>query len=328
MPIPITCACGEQFDVQDRFGGRQVRCPCGRVLTVPAAATGLRAEAPPAGPPAPVPFPDGVARPNSPAPPARASVLPWVIAGASLFVMLLLAVVLVGVLAFWRAATPEAQNTPAGGNGAERPAPQSPPPAPPAAPEESPTPRPDASPSGGPPASPPPAEPSPPAPPGRAPGTPLELVSLARTDKLTVPVEPISEKPPPPPALWPGHAAMIRGIAFSSDGRYALSASGDINDHKVRGLGEPDNSVRLWDARRGKQLRMLKGLNPDYSYPMEKTVFERGLSDCISDTSAASNGRTSGTRCEGGERPIGKALIGRAGRAPGRCRASEGPAGR
>jgi RNA polymerase sigma-70 factor (subfamily 1) len=52
---------------------------------------------------------------------------------------------------------------------------------------------------------------------------------------------------------------MIRGVAYSSDGKFALSASGDINDLKARGGGEPDNSVRLWDARRGKQLRMLKG---------------------------------------------------------------------
>jgi hypothetical protein len=61
---------------------------------------------------------------------------------------------------------------------------------------------------------------------------------------------------------------------------------------------------------------------------MEKTVFERGLSDCRSDTSAAHNGRTSGTRCEGGERPTGKAIIWRADRAPGRGRAGEGPAWR
>src|SRR5262249_7641707 len=33
----------------------------------------------------------------------------------------------------------------------------------------------------------------------------------------------------PPPAAWPGHEATVYSVAFSRDGRYALSGSGGFN---------------------------------------------------------------------------------------------------
>src|SRR5262249_19778404 len=50
--------------------------------------------------------------------------------------------------------------------------------------------------------------------------------------------------------------------------------------------------------------------------PRGETVFERGLSACSNDTSAVPDGRTRGKRCEGGEKPIGKAITWRTDRAP------------
>ena len=29
MPIPVSCACGQSFQVQDQYAGKQVRCRCG-----------------------------------------------------------------------------------------------------------------------------------------------------------------------------------------------------------------------------------------------------------------------------------------------------------
>jgi hypothetical protein len=48
-------------------------------------------------------------------------------------------------------------------------------------------------------------------------------------------------------------------------------------------------------------------LNPDYSYAMEGTVFERGLSDCSNGTSAVPDGQTRGGSVRGDRVFAGKA---------------------
>src|SRR5205807_2499237 len=59
----------------------------------------------------------------------------------------------------------------------------------------------------------------------------------------------------PPPAVWEKmHTAAIRSVAFSRDSRHALSASGPITQEQAMAPGGDDKSVRLWDARKGKQL--------------------------------------------------------------------------
>jgi WD40 repeat protein len=58
-----------------------------------------------------------------------------------------------------------------------------------------------------------------------------------------------------------GHTGNIFGVAFSADGRRALSCSGtDYYDDKLRQeLGGADNTVRLWDVQSGLELARLEG---------------------------------------------------------------------
>jgi WD40 repeat protein len=58
-----------------------------------------------------------------------------------------------------------------------------------------------------------------------------------------------------------GHTGNILGVAFSPDGRHALSCSGtDYYDDKLRQeLGGTDNTVRLWDVETGQELARLEG---------------------------------------------------------------------
>jgi len=51
-----------------------------------------------------------------------------------------------------------------------------------------------------------------------------------------------------------GHKSLVNSVAFSPDGRFALSAGGgsDAED-------EEDFSVRLWDLESGKELHRFEG---------------------------------------------------------------------
>lgn len=66
----------------------------------------------------------------------------------------------------------------------------------------------------------------------------------------------IDQPPPPPPDVWDGHTNHVRCVAFTDDGQFVISVSGDLWRNK-KGR-KPDNSIRVWDARTGKQLHALK----------------------------------------------------------------------
>jgi WD40 repeat protein len=73
-------------------------------------------------------------------------------------------------------------------------------------------------------------------------------------DKLDVKIEP---KPSdlPTRATWEGHTEHVRGVAFSVDGKFVISVSGDVvKQDRLK----PDKSIRVWDARRGEQVHILK----------------------------------------------------------------------
>jgi WD40 repeat protein len=104
-----------------------------------------------------------------------------------------------------------------------------------------------------------PTQPNPPAkpdsndPPPPEPGGVLTK-SLAAMDRLTIAVAPPKPEEGPTPEVWAGHTATIRGVAYTDDGRFVVSVSGAIEKN-----GKEDNSIRIWDARRGKQVRKLDG---------------------------------------------------------------------
>lgn len=80
--------------------------------------------------------------------------------------------------------------------------------------------------------------------------------SLASMDKLTLAVTPPPADDVPPPDAWMGHRATVRGVAFTDDGRFVVSVSGAI---ETNGQRQEDNSIRVWDARRGQQIHQLAG---------------------------------------------------------------------
>ena len=76
-------------------------------------------------------------------------------------------------------------------------------------------------------------------------------------DRLTIAVAPAAPEDKPTPEVWDGHTATIRGVAYTDDGNFVVSVSGAIE--KKVGLQKEDNSIRVWDARRGKQVRKIDG---------------------------------------------------------------------
>ena len=59
----------------------------------------------------------------------------------------------------------------------------------------------------------------------------------------------------PTPATWEGHTNHIRCVSFTSDGEFVISVSGDISRATLR---PADNSIRVWDARQGKQVHKVE----------------------------------------------------------------------
>jgi WD40 repeat protein len=70
---------------------------------------------------------------------------------------------------------------------------------------------------------------------------------------------PAPEPPKPPPSEWRGHTAFIKTVAFSPDGRLALSGSGGYVRKDGQTVRSADSTIRLWDARTGQELKCLQG---------------------------------------------------------------------
>jgi WD40 repeat protein/HEAT repeat protein len=72
-----------------------------------------------------------------------------------------------------------------------------------------------------------------------------------------------------PPEVWDGHTNHVRAVAFTDDGQFVISVSGDMN----RAIDRPaDNSIRVWDARRGKQVHKVEG----FKEPLDSLSVSRG----------------------------------------------------
>jgi WD40 repeat protein len=84
-----------------------------------------------------------------------------------------------------------------------------------------------------------------------------EVVHRALKPKPQEPAKPrlaVRPKDTQPRPIWEGHKATVWAVAFSEDGRLALSGSGSI---RADAGSKPDNSIRLWDAFTGKEVRCL-----------------------------------------------------------------------
>jgi WD40 repeat protein/HEAT repeat protein len=252
MTISLTCVCGQQYPVREEFSGQRVQCPvCGQVLTVP------EMHLPPVPPPSAYHSPlttqqtldDDYAIPEDPyppnprehAPPASipsrreidgnaprprpVSILPLVVA-----VLLILGLMGggVGVVLYLQ---PGAQ--PAGENQqvAEGPGNKT--------------------------------EEQPPKTEGSGEKKPVQDNRETPKKEPVRPPErpgPDDRKPPPPPPDPPpgkhppfvGHTSPVFQVAFSRDGRRALSGAGGVSQELGQAVLALDNSLRIWDAATGQ----------------------------------------------------------------------------
>jgi membrane-associated protease RseP (regulator of RpoE activity) len=82
----------------------------------------------------------------------------------------------------------------------------------------------------------------------KAPGATIKLLVRRGASEKTLPVE-LAAEPQPVPILQldtGGHMAVIKGIAFTPDGRQLVSAS-------------EDKTIRVWDLASGKTVRTIRG---------------------------------------------------------------------
>jgi WD40 repeat protein len=223
MPLSVYCAeCKKSYKLGDKAAGRRVRCPAGHILQVPMpAASETSAE----------PEPD--AAPDEPLqmPPSRNVPHRFLILGG-LVALGLLAITVMALLSSGKdkpnpgsgaASEPGSDRSQATDPGASNPNSTGS--------EES-------------------ADP-----PG--PG----LAGVDRLDKLATALPAAAASEPPTPEVWDGHTSDVRGVAFTDDGRFVVSVSGDVTVTTEGARKPPDNSIRLWDARRGKQIHSVEGFS-------------------------------------------------------------------
>jgi WD40 repeat protein len=248
VAISIMCICGQQYRVREECAGQQVRCTCGQVLTVPMPPQSVRpAPQPRAAVPAPVSLSRSRTRidevlpvddpPPRHAPSGGSNVVVWLLVGLAVLLLVGGAVTVVVMLSGSTDGTPMASGKDSGPVRDDK------------LPRDGDPPRNDN-----------------PARDGNVrrddgPG-PLPIEGVKDELTLAPEVAPTT----PPPATWEKkHTAPIRSVAFSRDGRHALSASGPINSVQAAAPGGDDKSVRLWDARTGKQLKVLDGFKDGLS---------------------------------------------------------------
>jgi hypothetical protein len=268
MSIAFFCPrCSKKLKAGDDFAGKRVRCSgCTNIVSVPRSGPIPQTSSPPDLPPRlPVPQASGVptARPVSPGPSKHW----WYVGGGSAAGLIVLCIVLFAVLgkraetkvasADWREVKLEGDRTkieeppaPPRPATAAEPAPAKIDRAPSALVEETPAKRPLVKPL------------LPPAPPKQALIPRFDFADPEKSDRLVLPVAddgPIG----PVPAVWEGHTNLISNLAWTDDGKFVVSVSGDFGSARIdKKTRPPDYSIRIWDASRGKQLHKLETKEP------------------------------------------------------------------
>jgi WD40 repeat protein len=116
------------------------------------------------------------------------------------------------------------------------------------------------------PPSPPPANDQPADTPPPADSPPANLPSrIALEDRRPVMLDDREPEPATRPAVWRGNTAPVLTVAFSADGRLALSGSGHLAYKKGVKLRRSDNTVRVWDAWKGEDKKHLPGFDDTLS---------------------------------------------------------------
>jgi WD40 repeat protein len=280
MSIAFFCPrCSKKLKAGDDFAGKRVRCSgCTNVVSVPRSGPVPQTSSPSAVPPK-IPAPQRSGAPTAP-PVAPGRLNPWwYVGGGGAVGLVVLCILLFAVLgrradtklasAGWQEVKLERDRTKI----------EEPPPSP-ATPAEPQKPRADSEvPPSKQPAptkidlAPPALVDEPPAkrplvkplpPPKQAMIPPFDFANPEKSDRLVLPVAddgPIG----PVPAVWEGHTNRVRNLAWTDDGKFVLSVSGDIGVGAARGDGmtrPPDYSIRVWDASRGTQIHMLEMEEP------------------------------------------------------------------
>jgi WD40 repeat protein len=278
MSIAFFCPrCSKKLKAGDDFAGKRVRCSgCTNVVSVPRSGPVPRSNNPSVVPPK-ISTPQRSGIPTAPpVPPGRLNPW-WYVGGGSAAGLVVLCFVLFAVLgkradtsmasAGWQEVKLERDRTkieePLPATAAEpkkpradsvvppskQPAPTKIDVAPPALVDEPPAKRPL-------------VKPLPTAPPKQALIPRFDFADPEKSDRLVLPVAddgPIG----PVPAIWEGHSNLISNLAWTDDGKFIVSVSGDFgsakDDKKTR---LPDYSIRIWDASRGTQIHKLEMKEP------------------------------------------------------------------
>lgn len=99
---------------------------------------------------------------------------------------------------------------------------------------------------------------------------------------------------PAAPVLTMQHIDPVRWVAFSKDGSRIVSASNG-DDHEIRGgvryhVAGKDNTVRIWDAQTGKEIRRLRMTEGSHYGPLGIAISPDGTSLAASSGWATANG--------------------------------------
>jgi WD40 repeat protein/HEAT repeat protein len=254
MPIDVYCsACDKTYRVADDAKGRRMRCPRNHPLTVPGTPARTVATPPPL--------------PEERAPGSR--VLLIGIVAAALLVLLLVGGGVVGLVLYFNART-------ASGPVVQRPSGETAEPSAPRVAEVDRDPK-NRLPSAGPgrsndgtedpgarsqtgpgqdsekPGEVPGQNPTE----GPKPSAKLGFLDLTARIKVENPLPAPPKADQPVPEVWDGHTNHVRGVAFTDDGKYVVSVSGDM--YAVKPARDHDYSIRLWDVRWGKQVHKVEG---------------------------------------------------------------------
>src|SRR5208282_516804 len=72
-------------------------------------------------------------------------------------------------------------------------------------------------------------------------------------DNPVLPMPGLPELPPPSARPFDGHQAPIIAMSFSHSGKFAVTAAGGFDQIGGRATLLPDNTLRAWDVKTGKE---------------------------------------------------------------------------